>query len=41
MSDFFTLPVIIAIFIAIFAFILILEPESLSENSFESKKMRY
>lgn len=34
MSDFFTIPVIIAIFIAILAFLLILEPENLTQNQF-------
>ena len=41
MSDFFTLPVLAAILIAVFAFLLILEPESLSQNSVEEKKLHH
>ena len=39
MSDFFTLPVLGAIIIAVLAFLLLLEPESLSRNSVEEKKL--
>lgn len=41
MSDLFTLPVLAAILIAIYAFLLILEPESLTQNSIEEKKLHH
>lgn len=41
MSDFFTIPVIIAIFIALIGIVLILEPENLTQNQLESKKINH
>ena len=41
MLEFFTLPVLAAILIALFAFLLVLEPESLSQNSVEDKKLHH